>query len=139
MIVCDLEVDAGNGFAEIVAELVAVLAREAALPADKAYWLRLATEELVTNVARHGYRGRGPVWISGGVARDRVWVRIEDAAPTFDPSSHTPRPQPMTRQCPEVAGGYGLLLAMRGVDRFHYERVDGRNRSTLSVFRAADD
>ena len=138
MIACDLEIDAADGVEEIVAELVGALARKARLPRHKAYWLRLATEEIVTNIGRHGYRGPGPVWLRSSVGPDRVWVRIEDAAPAFDPRSHDPGPPPATGLSEVDPGGYGLALARHGADEFRYERVGGRNRSTLSVSRPAD-
>lgn len=137
MIACDLEIDAGDGVEEIVARLVGALARKARLPRHRAYWLRLATEEIVTNIARHGYRGSGPVWLRGGVGPDRVWVRIEDAAPAFDPRGQ-PGPPPATELSRVEPGGYGLTLARHGTAEFRYERVGGRNRTTLAASRPAD-
>ncbi len=137
MIACDLEIDVGN-CVEIIAEFVEALARESRLPRQQAYWLRLATEEIVTNAAQHGYHGDGPVWLRSGVGQDRVWIQIEDAAPEFDPRTHDPGPQPMSKLSEGEAGGYGLLLATRGAAELHYERVNDRNRSTISVSRLGD-
>jgi anti-sigma regulatory factor (Ser/Thr protein kinase) len=138
MIAVDLQIDATDSTAEIVADFVTALAREALLPRNKAYWLRLATEEIITNIAQHGYRGPGPVWLKSGFGPDRVWVQIEDAAPEFDPRTHDPGSKVATELATREAGGYGLLLALRVADEFRYERVRGRNRNTLYVSRPDD-
>jgi serine/threonine-protein kinase RsbW len=135
MIAADLHLDAADSIAEIVADFVAALAREALLPRNTSYWLRLVTEEIITNIAQHGYRGPGPVWLRSGFSPDRVWVQIEDAAPEFDPRTRDPGPQPSTGLASGEAGGYGLLLALRVADEFRYERVNGRNRNTLYLSR----
>ena len=135
MITADLRIDAKDSIAEIVADFVTTLARETVLPRNKAYWLRLATEEIVTNIAKHGYHGSGPVWLKGGFCADRVWVQIEDTAPEFDPRTHDPGPRLAIEMAKREVGGYGLLLALRVADEFRYQRVQGRNRNTLYVSR----
>jgi serine/threonine-protein kinase RsbW len=123
-----------------VAEFVEALARQAGLTTSRAYWLRLATDELTMNIVQHGYRGRsGTVDLVGNVEADRVWVRIEDDAPPFDPSSYEPcrrlAAPPETRQ----EGGYGLLLALGKLDEFRYDYDGGRNRNTLVMRRSAGE
>ena len=121
--------------AEAAAAFVGELVQDAGLPTSKAYWLRLAVEEITTNIARHGYRGHGLVRLTSEISQDRVWVRIEDEAPQFDPQSHDPARQLQTAPAEREAGGFGLLLALRKLDGFCYERLDGQNRNTLTMFR----
>lgn len=121
--------------AEAVAAFVGELAQDADLPVSKAYWLRLAVEEITTNIVRHGYRGGGVVRLTSEISPDRVWVRIEDEAPGFDPQSHDPARQLQTAPDEREAGGFGLFLALRKLDGFCYERSDGQNRNTLTMFR----
>ena len=125
--------------AEAAADVVGELARDAGLPPGRAYWLRLAVEEIATNVVRHGYQGRGVVRLTSGIWPDRVWVRIEDEASEFDPRSHDPVPRLETAPAEREAGGFGLLLALRKLDGFCYERSDGQNRNTLIMSRSPAD
>jgi serine/threonine-protein kinase RsbW len=130
-----LDLDCSAPASEIIGALVAELARDAGLTDRQAYWLRLSADEITENIARHGYQGRGGrVSIEGGIDGSLAWIRVEDEAPAFDPASHDPAPRveagPTGRE-----GGFGLLLALRNLDDFSYEYVDGRNRSTLMMRR----
>lgn len=115
------------------------LARAGGLPAVPAGRLRLAVEELVTNTIMHGYGdSRGPwqhLMLESGIENDRVWVRIIDEAPPFDPT-RSQAPRDLTRPLSErTPGGLGLYLANQSVDRMIYEYSGGRNRVTLVMNR----
>lgn len=137
MIECDLRLDCDNSTVEAVTGFVGLLSHKAELPRGKAYWLRLAAEEITTNIAQHGYRGTGPVRLTGGIQADRVWLRIEDKAPAFDPGTYDPGPRLATKPSEREAGGFGLLLALHKLDEFCYERAGGTNRNTLIMYREA--
>jgi anti-sigma regulatory factor (Ser/Thr protein kinase) len=116
----------GTGADELAA-LVADLARRGGLDHRQAYRLRLAADEITTNIAVHGYRGRpGAVRLCGGVAPDRVWLRVEDRAAPFDPRRRHRSAGP---------GGYGLLIVAAVLDALCYRHVAGRNRTTLIMWR----
>lgn len=136
-----------------VAELVADMARRFGLDSSQAYRLRLAADEITTNIVLHGYRcSGGPIDVQGGADSERVWLLIEDEAPPFDPVARsTCRPLPPDDHCraspygaaawdwsDAQAGGFGLFLARSSLDEFGYERVGGRNRYTLVVRPRAD-
>ncbi|MGM1064484.1 ATP-binding protein [Saccharothrix sp. Mg75] len=118
-----------------VAEVVRGLAERASLTRGQAHRLRLAVDEIATNIVEHGYGGRGEVRVCGGVDGDRVWVRTEDRAPPFDPRAHDPSDVLGTHPTERTPGGLGVHLALTALDEFHYEYVDGRNRSTMVVRR----
>jgi serine/threonine-protein kinase RsbW len=132
---CNLWLNADNSFSEAVTCFVEALARQAQIPGGKAYWLRLATEEIMTNITQHGYHGRGPVWLTGGIKPDIVWLRIEDRAPAFDPMTHNRHSQLAVDPTERKEGGFGLLLALHKLDGFSYEYADGKNRNTLIMCR----
>jgi serine/threonine-protein kinase RsbW len=122
-----------------VVQYVRELARAAALSTRYTGRLRLAVEELVTNVIVHAYRGRdvpgGDVELSGGMDRDRVWLRISDDGPSFDPT-RVARPEDLDRQLSErTPGGLGLYLVHAFVDEMTYESVAGRNMVTVAMNR----
>ena len=105
-----------------VAVFAACLAIRGGLTRRQAYRLRLAADEITTNIWTHGYRGeQGVVDLCACVEPDRVWLRTEDDAPPFDPRGYP-------------AAGFGLRLALTGPDQFGYRFV-GRNRNTLIMRR----
>lgn len=123
-----------------VAAVVDELASRTGLSSQDAYRLRLAADEIVTNVVMHGYRGRdGVVDLCAGADPEWVWLRIEDDAPPFDPATCT---EVRCRDADPLngpIGGHGLYLAMRSVDDFSYEYTGGRNRNLLRLRRAHPD
>ena len=122
---------------ERVAAFVAGLAAQAGLPASAAYRLRLATDEIVSNIIMHGYgEGPGEIEVCGDVTCDYVWLRVDDRAPPFDPRALTHQPRPAI-SVPGAAkpGGFGLYLVRQAVDEFSYEFAHGTNRNTLRISR----
>ncbi len=116
----------------LLAGFVAALAAQGGLSRAQAYRLRLAADEITTNIACHGYRGAaGVIDLDGYAADGRVWLRIEDDAPPFDPRGHHPDPRLSAAPPERPVGGLGLHLALTVVDEFRYEHVHGRNRNVL--------
>jgi len=124
---------------EPVTAFVECLAAEAGLDMRKAYQLRLAVEELLTNIIEHGYgpaRADGQVVIEGDAGNHQVRIRLTDTAARFDPV-HAPDPTDLDRPLRErTVGSLGLYLARRSVDRLSYEYIDGANRTTVVVAAA---
>jgi serine/threonine-protein kinase RsbW len=131
----DLRLDCGSGLTQDVTSYICDLAERAGLPPGKAYWLRLAAEEITSNIAEHGYRGRGPLDLTSEVDDHQIVVRIEDEGPPFDPRDHDYTPASSADLLTCSAGGHGIFLALRKLDGFEYERVGGRNRNTLIMRR----
>jgi serine/threonine-protein kinase RsbW len=124
---------------EEVTRLVEKLSTDAALSAEGAYRLRLAAEEIVTNVVQHADfagTGRRPSFqVDGGVDADRVWVRLTDSAAAFDPTE-VPEPADLTQPLENRSmGGLGIYLTRKALDEFTYERVDGHNSTTIALRR----
>ena len=113
-------------------------AAAAGLPKEAAYRLRLAVDEIATNVITHGYLEaglQGSVELHGCVDDKTLTVVLEDAAAAFDPRS-VPRPDDLHLPAEQrKIGGLGVYLAMQAVDHFHYERVEGRNRNVFIMNR----
>ncbi|WP_415947782.1 ATP-binding protein [Streptomyces sp. KLOTTS4A1] len=117
-----------------IAGYVRALARRAGLDPAAAYRLRLAVDELATNVVTHGYQGAdGEIVVAGSADPDWVRVRIEDRAPPFDPREGRSAPAVGVPPEQRPIGGLGVHLALTSVDTFRYERTDGRNISVLAV------
>ncbi|MEA2642534.1 MAG: phosphoserine phosphatase RsbU/P [Chloroflexota bacterium] len=121
---------------ELVARWLATAAAEAHLSKLAASRLRLAVDEVVTNIVVHGYHEGG---LTGDMQlraeNDGKTLRIvvEDTAPPFDPFSLS-SPQDLDKALEErELGGLGVFLAMESVDEFKYERAGDRNRNIFVV------
>ncbi|WP_328793469.1 MULTISPECIES: ATP-binding protein [unclassified Streptomyces] len=131
---CVLEVPATVGALGEIASFVLRLAGAAGLDKGAAYRLRLAVDELATNVVMHGYRGGGGrITVRGRSGPDGVQIVIEDTAPPFDPVEGRLPPAPGVPPEDRRIGGLGIHLALTSVDEFGYAHRDGRNISTLTV------
>ncbi|ARE79266.1 ATP-binding protein [Streptomyces sp. Sge12] len=117
-----------------IASFVLRLAGAAGLDKGATYRLRLAVDELATNVVMHGYRGGdGRITVRGRSGPDGVQIVIEDSAPPFDPVEGRLPPAPGVPPQDRRIGGLGIHLALTSVDEFGYAHRDGRNISTLTV------
>jgi anti-sigma regulatory factor (Ser/Thr protein kinase) len=96
-----------------------------------------AVDEAVTNSIVHGYAGASG-WVEVGVASDDgdIVLTIEDAAPSFDP---TTRPEP-DMSIPALArgpGGMGIHLIRLATDAIDYRPRDGGG-NILTLTRSKD-
>ncbi|HET9799672.1 MAG TPA: ATP-binding protein [Gemmatimonadaceae bacterium] len=139
----DAEQLASDARRERLGELLAFIdgaCARAGVPRDLALDVRLAAEEVVTNVIEHGYAGAGgPITI--GVRREprRVVIVVEDRAPPFDPAT-VPAVDPAVPLDHRQIGGLGWHLATRVMDEVRHELVHPRgNRLTLVKRLAAED
>jgi serine/threonine-protein kinase RsbW len=103
-----------------------------------AYRLRLAVDEIATNIIMHGRPGEQGdeiIVITAAVDDESVRIVLEDAGPEFNPLE---KQDPLDLSLPaeeRQVGGLGVFLALRGVDKFEYDRVGNINRNTLVVRR----
>jgi serine phosphatase RsbU (regulator of sigma subunit)/anti-sigma regulatory factor (Ser/Thr protein kinase) len=109
---------------------------EAGLTKSEAYKLRLAVDEIVTNIMVHGYAESGKtgtVEMQAEVKDGMLRLAVEDTGPAFDPFSLAP-PDDLEKPLEERAiGGLGVFLAIENVDELKYERVGDRNRNIFIV------
>ncbi len=123
-----------------VGEFVTAAAVQAGLDEHAAYGLRLAVDEIATNAIVHGYGKAGQTGdlaLTAYLADDRVRVVLEDSSPPYDPRQ-TPPPDVLDRAPEErPTGGFGVYLALQGVDAFRYEYVNGMNRHIFMMNRTS--
>ena len=83
--------------------------------------MRLAVEEVCTNLIVHGYKDRpaGPIEVVAHDDRDRVTLVIQDRAPPFDPKN-APAPDLTSDVEHRRAGGLGWHLVKKMVDEIRY-------------------
>ena len=125
-----------------IGKYVISVAQAAGLDKRAIYRLRLAVDELATNVITYGYERSGlsgDVDICTEIDDKNLTVLIEDSAVPYDPTK-TPSPDDFNVPLEDrPIGGLGVFLARQAVDEFRYERVDGHNRSILVIHRPVAD
>ncbi len=125
---------------EAVAAFVGQAAAAAGLDADAAYRLRLAADEIATNIILYAYAGAaapGSIDLRAEVDEKALSLILEDTGVPFDPLE---LPPPADLHAPveeRKLGGLGVYVALRNVDRFAYERAGDRNRNVLVMHRPA--
>jgi len=121
-----------------VATYVLQAASHAGLDYRTSYRLRLAVDEIATNIILYGLDEVGSVGTITMLAEmDEVYltIHIEDTGTGYNPSEALPPDQVRGPVKTRKLGGWGIYLAMWGVDQFQYSRVRERNRSTFKVQR----
>jgi anti-sigma regulatory factor (Ser/Thr protein kinase) len=99
---------------------------------EVAFDIDLIVEELFTNMVKYGVGGQPEITIGIGWRAPELTLRLEDqGAPRFDPreapSVDVNRPIEERR-----AGGLGLHLVRRMVDRLDYSYENGCSRITVT-------
>ena len=89
---------------------------------DTKYALRLAVEEVCTNLIMYGYKDlpAGPIQVVAVDDRDRVTLVIQDRSPPFDPKS-APAPDLTSDVEHRSVGGLGWHLVKKMIDEIRYD------------------
>jgi anti-sigma regulatory factor (Ser/Thr protein kinase) len=118
-----------------IAAFVTAAAAAAGLDKRASYHLRLAVDEIATNIIVHGYAEaglQGELALSADIDDRSLIVAIEDTGVAFDPrQSAIPDTDLPLEQRP--IGGLGAYLAIKSVDEFLYERIGDRNRTVFKM------
>lgn len=132
-------------YLQAVLAFVQKAAESAGLDKRAAYRLRLAVDEIATNIVTHGYQEAnlcGNLTVRFETEPQRVAVHLEDTGVPFDPSQALCAQQlrlPLLTRPSEgrpSEGGLGIYIALSNVDDFCYTRNGARNCSTLIMHRS---
>lgn len=123
-----------------IAQYIQQLAREVGLDAHTSYNLRLAVDEISTNIILHGYcqtEEPGLLVFSTILTSEQLIVILEDTGSAYDPEQlHQLSADQIDKTLEQrPMGGLGVYLAVRSVDEFHYERIGDRNRTRFVINR----
>lgn len=112
--------------------------REAQIDEEASFAVRLAAEELVINVIRHGYEGLapGPIHLALERTPDEVVLTIADKAPPFDPRE-APQPDLSLPAEHRPIGGLGWHLVKQFMDRIDYTNDPVAGNRTVLVKKLA--
>jgi serine/threonine-protein kinase RsbW len=124
-----------------VGKYVLEAAAAAGLDKKAAYRLRLAVDEIATNIITYGYEPagiEGDITVRADTDEQALTIIIEDNAKPFDPLQQMgPDDLDLPLEQRNI-GGLGIYLAINGVDKFTYERAGGRNRNTFVMYRSEE-
>jgi serine/threonine-protein kinase RsbW len=121
-----------------IRDYVFAAADAAGIDKKRAYRLGLAVDEIATNIIVHGYDEHGmagPITVNAQISDAALTVALLDNAVPFNPlvqDAPTGLDAPLEER---KMGGLGVFLAVRNVDKFDYEFVDGCNRNIFVVNR----
>ncbi|MEP7284717.1 MAG: ATP-binding protein [Chloroflexota bacterium] len=117
---------------------VMTASQAASLDKQAANRLRLAIDEVATNIINYGY-GRaglqGIVKLSTLIDTDKLILTLEDTAVAFNPHQHQ---LPTNFDAPpdeRPIGGLGVFLAMKNVDAWDYEYLNNSNINRFTMKR----
>jgi len=135
-----LNVTANLDSLSIIGQFIVDAAECAGLDKRKTYNLRLAVDEIATNIIMHGHEEAGltgDIEISKEIHDDALIITLEDSGIAFDPRTmDMPTEEDLSTPLEDRAiGGLGIYLTINGVDRFDYERVNNHNRNIFEVKR----
>ncbi|MCA9934157.1 MAG: ATP-binding protein [Ardenticatenaceae bacterium] len=121
-----------------VTSYVLQAATRAGLDYRASYRLRLAVDEITTNIILHGLddeQAAGTITMSAEMDEAYLTIHIEDTGTGYNPYEALPPDKMWGPIETRRLGGWGIYLAMWGVDQYHYSRIRECNRSTLKVQR----
>lgn len=122
----------------MIGKYVLSAAATAGLDKKASYRLRLAVDEIATNIIIHGYEEvnlQGILQIQANLDETALAIVIEDNGAVYIPGQVSKRNDLHLPLEERQIGGLGVYLAIQGVDKFHYERLDALNRHTFVVHR----
>ncbi|NEO57998.1 MAG: ATP-binding protein [Okeania sp. SIO3B5] len=135
-----LEVPGSLDSLQTIAQYVVSAATEAGLENNRSHKLRLAVDEIATNIITHGYNEvglEGNIYLEATIDSESITIVLEDTGITYDPTTRENFTAETKRKLleKENPGGWGMYLVIEGVDEFKYKRVGDRNRNILIVNR----
>jgi serine/threonine-protein kinase RsbW len=119
-----------------IADYVMAAAASAGLDRRASYRLRLAVDEIATNIIVHGYANaghQGVLELRADIDDRTLTIAIDDTGVTYDPRQ-APIPDINLPLDQRPIGGLGVYLAMRNVDEFVYEHLGDRNRTIFKMY-----
>jgi len=121
-----------------IADYLIKMGEMAQLKPELIYKLRLAVDELATNIINYAYNNspeKGKIIIKATLVSGHLKVQIQDQGIPFDPRTKLSKESQLVTKPLEQRpiGSLGILLAIKEVDDFAYERVNGKNINTLTI------
>lgn len=117
----------------IMHDQLAKMVKEWDINKDVAFSMKLALEEIVTNIIQYGYNGKEEydITIRFSIEKHNLRIQIKDSSPEFNPLN-VPEPIDMNNPVEDRnIGGLGIHLVKKFTDNFSYRRMNSKNVITL--------
>ena len=119
---------------DVISDYVTTAAEKANLDSKKTYKLRLAVDEIATNIVIHGYQEaeiKGEILCKAEFSDTSLKIHLEDSGMQYD-ATQKEQPDDLYKPLEDRnIGGLGIYLAINGVDKYIYER---HGNSNLNIF-----
>jgi serine/threonine-protein kinase RsbW len=127
---------------EKIGKYVLQAAENAGIERKRAYRLRLAVDEIATNIINYGYLQsglEGLITVHANLDEQALTITLDDTSGHFDPTLKPAPAQDAFIQPLEERknGGWGVYLAIQSVDQFRYQRVQDHNQNIFVMYRVA--
>jgi len=124
---------------KIIGQFIIAVCQEAGIASKRAYKLRLAVDELVTNIIVHGYANsttESMIEINAEIELVNLKITIADTGLPYDPRERVFDESILSQPIDErPIGGLGVFLSLQSVDEFSYETTEHKNISSLWLKR----
>ena len=129
----DLEIHNDLSEIAVVRDALDRLGSELEVPSRALMQLQVALDEIVSNVVKYSWPddGKHEVFVRITVRTTSVVLDIFDDGRPFDPRT-APEPNPPSNGQRRRPGGVGIHMTKKLVDDLAYERIDGRNHTSLT-------
>lgn len=131
--------DANLEVLEQIRNILDDVGKETGLDNKKSYKLKLAVDEIATNIIKHGYLEAGiddgKFYLTIDMNDEKVGVTLVDDGVPFNPLEFsTPSEKDLDIPLEErPIGGLGVMIAKQSVDEFLYKFEDGKNKNVFIV------
>jgi two-component system response regulator len=123
-----------------IGKYINLAAKNAGLEKVRAYKLRLAVDEIATNIINYGYQRAGldgVISVEADLDEHALTITLDDTSGPYN-STLRPPPPPEYFSKPleeREIGGWGVYLAIQNVDQFHYHRLQDHNHNIFIMYR----
>ncbi len=117
---------------------IAALPEFAALSGESRYALRLALEEMISNVIKYGYEDRDvhEIGVDLDFRSDAVRVRLTDDGRAFNPLTEAKKTRTAADLSEQGIGGLGVFLVRQLAGDLKYRREADRNILEFTIGEA---
>lgn len=121
-----------------IGKYIMTISEEAGIPRKRAYNLRLAVDEAVSNIIIHGCAGEGDILeINAEINSESLKIIVVDTGKSYDPRDRVFDESVLSLPIEErPMGGLGIFLSLQNVDEFSYQVEGQKNVSSFSLKRS---
>jgi len=124
---------------KIIGQYIIAVCQEVGISSKRAYKIRLAIDELVTNIIVHGSdnsAGQSVLEINAETDSENLKITITDTGLPYDPRETKFDESILSQPIEErTMGGLGIFLSLQSVDEFSYQTIADKNITSLWLRR----